>query len=161
MGHKDKEEASDASASSSDSSASASASGSDVKVRKMKTKKSKKGKVKKDKKVKSKKDKKDKKDKKSKSSKRGPRGSQWMTWDIPFQEKSLLGQSFKLASKKGGIKEKELLKLIKKAKSNNPAFIMRLLKRGHNRGWKWEVDDSHDKLRLLSPKLDKKYRKAA
>lgn len=158
MGHKDKEEASDASASSSDSSASASASGSDVKVRKMKTKKSKKGKVKKDKKVKSKKD---KKDKKSKSSKRGPRGSQWMTWDIPFQEKSLLGQSFKLASKKGGIKEKELLKLIKKAKSNNPAFIMRLLKRGHNRGWKWEVDDSHDKLRLLSPKLDKKYRKAA
>ncbi len=108
------------------------------------------------------KDKKKVKDKKKpekekKSSKRGPRGAQWMTWKIPYQESSILGGSFMLAAKKGGVKEKELVKYIKK-QGGNPVFIIRCLKKGHSKGWKWETDDSHDRLRITNYKVgDKKW----
>jgi hypothetical protein len=144
MGHKNKDN---------DSSASASSSSSDVSEKK--SKKPKKEKAEKS----SKKDKSKKKDKKE-SKKRGPRGAQWMTWKIPFQESSVLGQSFQQAAHKGGVELKKLEKEIKKA-GGTPAFIIRLLKRGHNRGWKWDVDDSHGRLRVLNSKLDKKFKKAA
>ena len=160
MAHRDRASDSSASdssveeASASDVGSDASSSNAKVVTMKKRDKKTKKGKVK-DKKSKSSKSK-----SKNKTSKRGPRGAQWMTWDIPFQESSILGQTFQMASKKGGVKVKDLSKFVKKH-DGTPAFVIRLLKRGHNRGWTWEADDSHDKLRIMNAKLDKKYRKQA
>jgi|SRR5580698_8488549 hypothetical protein len=150
MSHKDKD---------SDASASSSSSASEASDKKHKSKhKEKKVDKKKDKKKSKKPDKKDKKDKK-KSSKRGPRGAQWLSWKIPYQESSILGQSFQLASKKGGVDLKKLEKQIKGWKGT-PAFILRKLKKGHSKGFKWDVDDSHGRLRITGCKLvDKKWTK--
>jgi hypothetical protein len=182
MAHKkkEKEEASDASASASEASSSdasaSKASSSDAsskksKKSKHKSKKEKKVKEKTDKKSKksSKPDKKEKKDKKSdkksskssKSSKRGPRGVQWLNWKIPYQENSCIGQAFMLASKKGGVDLKKLEKSIKGWKGT-PAFMLRKLRKGHSKGFKWDVDDSHGRLRILNTKLaHKNWKKAA
>ena len=184
MGH-DKEKASDASASASEASSSdasaSDASSSDAsehiskkskhkekKVKKDKTEKKEKSKDKKPEKEKKKskpekKDKGEKKEKKekksSKSTKRGPRGAQWVNWKIPYQETSILGQSFQLASKKGGVDLKKLEKQIKTWKGT-PAFILRKLRKGHSKGFKWDVDDAHGRLRITGCKLvNKKWAK--
>jgi hypothetical protein len=155
MSHKDKDKASDASASeasnSDESSSDSSSKKSKHKEKKVKTKSKDKKKDKKDK----------KKDKKSskKSSKPGPRGAQWLNWKIPYQEGSALGQSFNLAAKKGGIDNKKLEKAIKKMKAT-PSFIISRLKKGHSKGFKWDVDDSHGRLRITGCKIvDKKWSK--
>lgn len=122
-----------------------------------KHKKSDKKKVKKDKKSKS--SNKDKKTKKTKGTKRGPKGAQWINWKIPYQESSILGQSFLLASKKGGIDIKKLGKQIK-AWKGTPTFILRKLKKGHSKGFTWNVDDSNNRLRITNCKIaDKKWKK--
>jgi hypothetical protein len=150
MSHKDKD---------SDASASSSSSASEASDKKHKSKhKEKKVDKKKDKKKSKKPDKKEKKDKK-KNGKRGPRGAQWLSWKIPYQESSILGQSFQLASKKGGVDLKKLEKAIKGWKGT-PAFILRKLKKGHSKGFKWDVDDAHGRLRITGTKLvDKKWHK--
>ena len=124
-----------------------------------KEKKVKKGKKdKKKKKDKPEKEKKEKKEKKGKSGKkRGPKGAQWMTWKIPYQDESILGQAFKQAAVKGGVDLKKLKKFIEKA-GGNPVFIIRGLRKGHSKGWKWDVDDSHGRLRVSNYKVgDKKW----
>ena len=116
--------------------------------------------MKKDKKKKSK-DKVEKKDKKSskkdkteKSSKRGPKSAQWKTWNKPYQPDSILHKAHAEASKKGGIDEKKLAKLIKKW-GGTPSFHLRTLKCGHSKGFKWEVDDANGRLRILNTKKTK------
>ena len=149
MAHKKKDEdpsASDASASDASSSdASNSSDSSDVKGKTKK--KSKEKKV--TKKEKKRKDKKEKKD-----GKRGPKSAQWKEWKEPYQPGSILNKAYQEASKKGGIEEKKLIKLITKW-DGSPAFHLRILKRGQSKGFKWEVDDANGRLRILNVKKTK------
>jgi hypothetical protein len=141
----------EASDSSSSNSSSSDSSASDSSASDSSSKKSKK----KGKKVKTaKKGKKDKKSKKSKSGTRGPKGPQWTKWKEPFQPNSILQKTYSMAAKKGGIKDKDLVKFIKKA-GGTPAFITRCLRKGENRGWTWDVDDAHGRLRITNAKLHK------
>jgi hypothetical protein len=100
---------------------------------------------------------KDKKDKKL--GKRGPKGPQWKKWKIPYQEGCSAGQIFLLALHRGGIKIKELQKLCKKTGSN-PVRSLKCLRSGHCRGWVWNVDDSHNSVRVTNPRIiDSKWKK--
>lgn len=159
MGH-DKKHDEEEDASASDSSASDSSDSSDKKDKKKVKDKKKDKKHKKEKKEK--KSKKEKKEKKSKGGKRGPKGAQWLTWrGNPYQPGSILHEAFKEASQKGGISLEKLSKHIKK-QGGTPVILIRKLRTCHSKGWTWEADDAHGRLRLTNLKLtDKKWKRAA
>lgn len=89
------------------------------------------------------------------SDKRGPKDKQWKNWKIPLQESSIGGRMFLLASKRGGIKIKELTKLVTKW-GGNASGVLKRLRAGSCRGWVWDTDDSKGRIRVSNWKIGNK-----
>ena len=96
---------------------------------------------------------KDSKDKDHK--KRGPKGVQWTKWRIPYQENSTSGELFFLAIRKHGVKLKELKQVCKKTGAD-PVVMLKALRSGRCRGWMWNVDDAHNRIRITNHHISSK-----
>jgi hypothetical protein len=87
--------------------------------------------------------------------KRGPKGAQWKSWKIPYQDSCTMGKVFLLAMKKGGIKLAQAIKIFKES-GGDPTRGVRCLKSGHCRGWLWDSDDSHNRIRVSNVRIGNK-----
>lgn len=89
---------------------------------------------------------------KKKHKKRGPKGVQWKGWKIPYQDSCTMGQLFIMCMKKGGMKRRDFIKFAEKRGAHVTRTLRNMLS-GHSRGWIWDSDDSHNRIRVSNPRI--------